>query len=106
DAAISNATPATRGGLFAPVALGGAAPINAVLMVVSPGLFRTFGTPIVAGRDFGPTDRRDAPPVVLVNQSFARSMPKGMSAVGASIAVPVSATPARMQIVGVATDTA
>jgi putative ABC transport system permease protein len=106
DAAISNATPATRGGLFAPVALGGAAPINAVLMVVSPGLFRTFGTPIVAGRDFGPADRRDAPPVVLVNQSFARSMPRAMSAVGSSIAVPVAATPARMQIVGVATDTA
>jgi hypothetical protein len=55
-AAISNATPATRGGLFAPVTLADAPPrlreasarqaINAVLMVVSPGLFRTFGTPL------------------------------------------------------------
>ena len=106
DAAISNATPATRGGLFAPVALGGSAPINAVLMVVSPGLFNTFGTPVVAGRDFSPNDRRDAPPVVMVNQSFVRSMPKGVSAVGSGIVVPVLETPARMQIVGVAADTA
>jgi ABC-type antimicrobial peptide transport system permease subunit len=75
-------------------------------MVVSPGLFRTFGTPIVAGRDFGPADRREAPLVAMVNQSFARSMPGGMSVVGTSIAVPVSAVPARMQIVGVVTDTA
>jgi hypothetical protein len=75
-------------------------------MVVSPGLFRTFGTPLVAGRDFTAADRRDAPPVVLVNQSFARSLPKGVSAVGSTVAVPVRETPSRMQIVGVVADTA
>ncbi len=106
DAAISNATPATRGGLFMPVALAGAPPINAVLMVVSPGLFRTFGTPMVVGRDFRPTDGQDAPPVAIVNQSFARSMPKGMSAEGSLLAVPKRETPARVQIVGVVADTA
>jgi predicted permease len=106
DAAISNATPATRGGLFMPVALAGAPPINAVLMVVSPGLFRTFGTPMVVGRDFRPTDGQEAPPVAIVNQSFARSMPKGMSAEGSLLAVPTRETPARVQIVGVVADTA
>lgn len=105
-AAISNATPATRGGLFAPVSPNGAPPVNAVVMVVSPALFRTFGTPLVAGRDFTAADRRDAPPVVLVNQSFAHSLPRGMSAVGSSIAVPLRETPARVQIVGVVADTA
>src|SRR6185436_18575162 len=82
------------------------APINAVLMVVSPGLFATFGTPLVAGRDFTANDRREAAPVAMVNQSFVRSMPKGISAVGSTVAVPVRATPARMQIVGVVADTA
>jgi predicted permease len=105
-AAISNATPATRGGVFTPVALVGASPINTVLMVVSPGLFRTFGTPLVAGRDFTAADRRDAPPVVIVNRSFARSLPKGVSIVGSTLAVPVRETPSRMQIVGVVADTA
>jgi predicted permease len=105
-AAMSNATPATRGGLFTPVAPVGASPINTALMVVSPGLFRTFGTPLVAGRDFTAADRRDAPPVVLVNQSFVRSLPKGVSAVGSTLAVPVRETPSRMQIVGVVADTA
>jgi putative ABC transport system permease protein len=105
-AAISNATPATRGGLFAPVALTGAAPVNAVLMVVSPGLFHTFGTPLLAGRDFTAADRRNAPPVAMVNQSFARSLPKGISAVGSTVAVPIRATPSRVQIVGVVADTA
>jgi hypothetical protein len=80
--------------------------VNAVLMVVSPGLFRTFGTPLVAGRDFTAGDSREAPPVAMVNQSFVRSMPKGVGAVGATVAVPVRATPSHMQIVGVVTDTA
>ena len=105
-AAISNATPATRGGLFAPVALTGAMPVNAVLMVVSPGLFHTFGTPLLAGRDFTAADRRNSPPVAMVNQSFARSLPRGISAVGSAVAVPIRATPSRMQIVGVVADTA
>jgi predicted permease len=115
DAALSNATPATRGGLFAPVTVIGAPgpgdasarqAINAVVMVVSPGLFHTFGTPLRAGRDFTTADRRNAPPVVMVNQRFARSLPRGISAVGSRIAVPVRETPSRMQIVGVVADTA
>ena len=106
DAAISNATPATRGGLFVPVAPGGSAPVNAVLMVVSPGLFNTFGTPLIAGRDFTGSDRRGGPPVVMVNQSFARSMARGTDAVGSSIVIPVPETPSRMQVIGVAADTA
>jgi predicted permease len=104
-AAISNATPATRGGLFAPVTLLGVKAINAVVMVVSPGLFHTFGTPLLSGRDFTAADRRNSPPVVLVNQSFARSLPRGFNAVGSTVALPIRETPARMQIVGVVADT-
>jgi predicted permease len=106
SAAISNATPATRGGLFSPVSLDGSA-INAALMVVSPGLFETFGTPLVTGRDFTTGDRRATPPVVMVNQTFARSLPQGITAVGSTIVIPGSPQrPSRAQIVGVVTDTA
>jgi len=39
---------------------------------VSPGYFRTMGTPILRGRDFRDADRADAEPVVLITESLAR----------------------------------
>jgi predicted permease len=39
---------------------------------VSPGLFRTLGTPLLAGRDFTWTDIDDHRPVVIVSASMAR----------------------------------
>ena len=38
----------------------------------SPGFFRTIGARLVAGRDFTPADRQDAPPVVIVNEHMAK----------------------------------
>jgi predicted permease len=38
---------------------------------ISPAYFATLSTPIVSGRDFEPGDNETAPPVVIVNQSFA-----------------------------------
>ncbi len=40
--------------------------------VVSPGWFRTLGTPVLAGRDLGEADRAGTPLVALVNESFVR----------------------------------
>jgi predicted permease len=40
--------------------------------VVGPAYFRTLGVPLLAGRDFDPRDAEGAPPVVIVNASFAR----------------------------------
>ncbi len=40
--------------------------------IVSPGWFATYGTTIVAGRDFNDRDRVGSPPVALVNKAFAR----------------------------------
>ena len=40
--------------------------------MVSPGLFNTLGTPLVAGRDFTEQDGPGAPPVVIVNETLAR----------------------------------
>lgn len=45
---------------------------RAAIRPVSPGFFTAMRTPIVAGRDFSPADRVDAPGVVLVNEAFAR----------------------------------
>jgi putative ABC transport system permease protein len=40
---------------------------------VSEGFFETIGMPIVTGRTFTSFDRDDAPPVVVINQSMART---------------------------------
>jgi putative ABC transport system permease protein len=41
---------------------------------VAPDFFRTLGLPLLAGRDFNPTDARNAPTVFIVNEAFARNV--------------------------------
>lgn len=41
---------------------------------VSPDYFRAMGIPVLRGRSFDGRDREDAPPVAVVNESFARKM--------------------------------
>jgi ABC-type antimicrobial peptide transport system permease subunit len=41
---------------------------------VSPGFFQALKVPIIAGRDFDESDRRDSDSVVIVSQSLARRM--------------------------------
>jgi putative ABC transport system permease protein len=40
---------------------------------ISPGYFQTMGVPLLKGRDFTDRDHGEAPGVVIINQSFARS---------------------------------
>lgn len=42
--------------------------------VISPGYFSAVGVPIIAGRDFNDSDRKNAEPVVIVSQSLAQRM--------------------------------
>jgi putative ABC transport system permease protein len=42
------------------------------LRLVTPGLFATYGTRLVAGRDLSEADRADAPPVAVVSRGLAR----------------------------------
>ncbi|HEX6808397.1 MAG TPA: ABC transporter permease [Gemmatimonadaceae bacterium] len=42
--------------------------------VATPGYFAALGVPLVAGRDFRLTDDTAAPPVMIVNQTFAKRM--------------------------------
>jgi predicted permease len=68
--------------------------------VVGPAYFQTFGQPLLAGRDFLPSDTTTAPKVAIVNQRFAELYFPGQAALGRKIGV---ASP-EFTIVGVASD--
>jgi predicted permease len=46
--------------------------VNVFSDTVSEGYFETMGVPIVRGRGFRSTDRAGSPPVIVVNENFAR----------------------------------
>jgi predicted permease len=50
---------------------------------ISPGFFTVMGTPLVAGRDFMPSDDEHAPLVAIVNEAFARRFLPGQDPIGA-----------------------
>jgi putative ABC transport system permease protein len=52
---------------------------------VGPGFFATLGIPIVAGRDFNESDRRDGEHVVIISQSVAQQMFPNQDAVNRHI---------------------
>ncbi len=49
---------------------------------VGPGYFRTFGIPIMAGREFTPADALGAPKVAIVNQAFVEKFNLRPGAIG------------------------
>jgi predicted permease len=50
--------------------------------LVTPDYFRTYGSRILAGRDFTPVDRLGSPGVSIVNEAFARKFYNGENPVG------------------------
>jgi putative ABC transport system permease protein len=74
---------------------------------VTPGYFRTLGTPLLAGRDFDDGDTTASPPVAVVTQTFARKFLDGGNPVGRSLGVAQQeGRPDRVyQIVGLVKDT-
>jgi predicted permease len=118
DAAISRLTPAGGGGFTPAVTVAPASsegqpglqqPMSANTDVsgnlISAGWFSTFGTQLIAGRDFAVTDRRGAPRVAIVNAAFARRCCRGASPIGRTITVyPDSPMALAAEIVGVAED--
>lgn len=55
---------------------------SAQLRFIGNGYFRTLGIPLVAGRDFNPQDAPDSPPVMLINEAFAREHFHGENPLG------------------------
>jgi predicted permease len=74
---------------------------------VTPGYFRTLGTPLLAGRDFGDGDTTSSPPVAVVTQTFARKFLDAGNPIGRSLGVAQQeGRPDRVyQIVGLVKDT-
>ncbi|MDQ2871020.1 MAG: ABC transporter permease, partial [Acidobacteriota bacterium] len=70
---------------------------------VSPGFLGALEIPLIEGRDFSPRDTAEAPPVVLVNRTFARRYWPRASALGQRIALS-DGTKALREIVGVVAD--
>lgn len=53
---------------------------------VSEGFFRTAGTKLIQGRDFGPEDRAGTQPVAIVNKTFVRRYLAGRDPIGVQFA--------------------
>jgi putative ABC transport system permease protein len=53
---------------------------------VSEGYFRTVGTELVQGRDFGPDDRGGTAPVAIVNRAFVKRYLTGRDPIGVQFA--------------------
>jgi predicted permease len=72
------------------------------------GFFEAMGTPLLRGRMFEGRDGRDAPPVVLINETFAREHFPGEDPLGQHIAFDRVATPSSTwyEVIGVVADQA
>ena len=68
--------------------------------VIAPDYFSTLGTPLIAGREFNDRDTATAPPVAIVNESFARSFFGTEAAIGRR----VTSVGVTYEIVGVVRD--
>jgi putative ABC transport system permease protein len=76
---------------------------QAEFYAITPGYFATLEIPLRAGRDFADTDRRESPMVAIVNETFARTILGGESALGRYVRW--NERGEWMQIVGVVGDT-
>jgi len=59
-----------------------AKPVNVGTIMAGPGYLEAMGIPLLSGRDIGPNDVRAAPPIVVVNRTFADKLFPGQNAVG------------------------
>jgi predicted permease len=77
---------------------------EAVLLVVSPGFFRTMGTAMVRGRDFDLRDDEAAPRVAIVNEAMARYYFGGTEAVGRTFRLDHRDFPQPLTVAGLVRD--
>ena len=71
---------------------------------VTPGWFAAYGTAVRMGRDFTVRDTAEAPPVVVVNEAFARAVMPGVLPLGETIPYFRSRAGGAPRIVGVVDD--
>jgi putative ABC transport system permease protein len=92
SAALGDAVPLGGGQARSPYARvdGNPVPVNqrplGLTRSVSPGFMKTFGVPLLAGRDFDERDQFDKPQVVILSKSTARKLyPGGEDPIGKQI---------------------
>jgi len=71
---------------------------------VSEGYFAALGTRLLAGRDFTPADREGSAPVAMINESLAKRIFGGTSAVGRQLKYDGPGGDTDVQVVGVVED--
>ena len=105
-AAMARVVPLTgerEGGRFwRPDEYGDDRAIDGSQNIVTPDYFRVLGLPLIAGRNFDRSDRAGGPAVTIVNETLARLVWPGQSAVGKQLAVGVSRR--LIEVVGVVRD--
>jgi predicted permease len=84
--------------------LAGANRPNVMYRPMTPEAFDVLGAGIVEGRAVSPTDRSDAPSVAVINESFARRIWEGESAIGRTFTHGFGA--GQIRVVGVVRDMA
>ncbi len=77
---------------------------QANVRMATPGYFATLGLPLVSGREFSAQDALDAPRVIIINESLARSAWKGQDPVGRTLVLDYQGGPTERQVVGVVRD--
>ncbi len=78
--------------------------LRADWQVVTPGYFETMGIPLLKGRLFAQTDRRDSQPVIIVSESLARRYWPGLDPIGRRIRISGGSTPPWSTVIGVVGD--
>ncbi len=70
------------------VQVPGRSPVEVSSDVVTPGLLNAIGLPLLAGRDFTPSDKPGSPNVVILSQSLAQMLFPNQNALGRTIELP------------------
>jgi len=72
--------------------------------MATPGYFSTLGLPLVSGREFSAQDAMTTQPVIIINESLARSAWKGEDPLGRTLMLDYQNGPSPRQVVGVVRD--
>jgi putative ABC transport system permease protein len=77
---------------------------QANVRMATPGYFATLGLPLVAGREFSDRDAIDAPRVIIINESLARTAWPNQDPIGRTLILDYQGGAAAREIVGVVRD--
>jgi predicted permease len=83
---------------------GGATADSVFHAEIAPDYFRTLGIPLVAGREFLPSDGANAPNVAIINESLLRHLNVGTEVLGRRIGLGAGNVPMDIAIVGIVRD--